>query len=400
MRLWPFLAVTLLAAPLAMARPVIADGPPPVPAERLILAADTETRWIPFTLTPHNQIAFDALIGGRPARAVLDTGVSVSVLARRWAEREGLKLASGTLALGVGGDVPLDWVTSPSVVIGGLTREGGRLGVVDLPAGVTGGSTAVDALIGRDMIDRYALDIDFAAHRFRLLPSGHLPFAGATAPLSILPRQQLYVSELRVGDARLRPVLVDTGDGAAITLSDQAWRGLTARPAATSTISYGVSGPVTTDLATLPHAALGDAPLHDVEVRVEPADGFSARIGVAGRIGLGVLQHYRVLLDPLAGRMVLAAEGSAAAPPTRSTSGLLFSIGGDRLRVVHVMRGSPAAAGGWSVGDQICSIDGKAIGRTYADGPEADWPTGTPGRVVALGMCGGGTRSLTLARFY
>ena len=37
----------------------------------------------------------------------------------------------------------------------------------------------IELLVGRDMIADYALDIDYDARRFRLLPSGRLPFARA-----------------------------------------------------------------------------------------------------------------------------------------------------------------------------------------------------------------------------
>jgi C-terminal processing protease CtpA/Prc len=64
------------------------------------------------------------------------------------------------------------------------------------------------------------------------------------------------------------------------------------------------------------------------------------------------------------------------------------------------MRGGPAAATGWKAGDQICSIDGTPVGSSYSTNPIARWSIGSPGRVVALGMCGGGIRDLTLEHFY
>ena len=79
-------------------------------------------------------------------------------------------------------------------------------------------------------------------------------------------------------------------------------------------------------LAILPAVTLGQQAIRNVEVRVEPTGGFSETIGVAGRIGSGLLQRYRVLLDPTAGRMVLSPYADADAPPLRSTSGLLVGL--------------------------------------------------------------------------
>jgi hypothetical protein len=135
-------------------------------------------------------------------------------------------------------------------------------------------------------------------------------------------------------------------------------------------------------------------------LRVEPAGGVSDGIGVAGRIGSGFLQRYRVLLDPAAGRMVLQPGPTADRSPLRSTSGLLVRVETDRLRVLHVMRGSPAAETGWRDDDQICAVDGSPIAAAYTGSHVAAWSIGEPGRIVALRLCDGSVRSLTLKHFY
>src|SRR3569623_603160 len=395
-RLLPLLA--LLPAPLGAA---MAPAMPPAMPDRTTLAPDAEAQWVSFVLTPGNLIAFTMTIDGRSASAILDSGFSQSVISRRWAQAAGLRIGDGGRGIGVGGSVAMGETNGRTLVIGGMTKTGGRLGVLDLPASATGGSGQVDAVIGSDLLHPYALDIDFAARRFRLLPSGRLPFAGQTAPLSLSGRDQLYISEMRVGDTRLRPMIVDTGDGATITVSTDAWRTIDgARPATTTTVSYSVAGPVQSDLAVLPQVAVGDATLPQAETLIESGGGFSTRMGAAGRIGIGFLQRFRVLLDPRAGRMVMAATPDTDRPALRSTSGLLLATGADRLRVLHVMRGSPAAAAGWKPGDEICSVDGTAISAAYAVEPIASWPAAAPGRVVRLGMCGGGVRALTLESFY
>jgi hypothetical protein len=297
--------------------------------------------------------------------------------------------------------VPLAWAATRKIVIGGVTRTGGRVAVVDVPARATGESTPVDVLVGRDLLGRYALDIDYAHHRFRLLPSGRLPFRGLTAPLAISPDRRVYESEVVLGGNRVRPMIVDTGDGSTVTFSAAAWKaaGVTP-PASTTALAYGLGGPVVTDLAVLPRLGVGALTARDVEVRIERAGGFLEDVGAAGRIGTGFLQRYRVLLDPAAGRMVLAPGDDAAAPPVKSTSGLLVRAEGARLDVLHVMRGSPAAEAGWRGGEAICTVDGAPIPPDYRHSAMSGWTVGAPGRTVSLGLCNGSTRTLTLASFY
>lgn len=384
---------------------LIGAAPPPWAGEpaagAAMLVPDAEARWVPFTLTPGNQIRFEMELDGRPVSAILDTGVSYSVLGRGSAAFDAARVRSGGSAAAIGGSVAIGWMATRRLALGGLVRTGGEVAVADLPALATGGAAPIDMLVGRDLTGGHALDIDYGARRFRLLASGRLPFRGQSAPLTISAERRVYESAVTLGARRLSPMIVDTGDGAALTVTQAGWRASGVAAATTSAVAYGLGGLVTNDLAVVPAATLGQVTADAVEVRIEGAAGFSQAVGVAGRIGSGFLQNYRVLLDPGAGRMVLSRRDDAVAAPARSTSGLLVVPARDRLRVVHVMRGSPAASTGWTAGEQICAVDGKAVGPGYAASPIAAWSAGQPGRTVSLTPCGGGAaRRLTLSRFY
>jgi hypothetical protein len=369
------------------------------PEPSVTLSADSEGRWVPFELTPGNQIRFTAEVDGKPVAAILDTGVSHSLLSRAVADPA--RVRAGGQGEAVGGTVALGWVATARVAFGGLTRGGGGLSVAALPGTATGGGERIEMLVGRDLLEDVALDIDFAARRFRLLRSGRLPFAGDVAPLSVSGARQVYESELMLDGRRIAPVIVDTGDGAAVTLADAVWRAaLPAGLPTTDALAFGLAGPVVSALAIAPALELGQLAVRDVEVRIEPAGGFADRTGTAGRIGTGLLGHYRVLLDPGAGRMVLSAQAGAGRPPLRSTSGLLLAVRPDRLEVLHVMRGGPAAAVGWRAGDLICSVDGIAIDAGYAGSALAGWSVAAVGRAVGLGLCDGTQRTLVLRHFY
>lgn len=401
-------AMAPAAAPLTP--PPAPSAPDPLPPPSAIAALpvalslddDHENRWVPFTLTPGNQILFTALLNGQAVTAILDTGVSVSVLAHAAADRARFPVKAGGHASAIGGTVDIGTTPLTSLAFGAVQRRGGNITVTALPAIATGSAQAVDMLIGHDLLDSYALDIDFDQKRFRLLPSGRLPFQGESAPLSISRRLGVYVSSATIGGERLQPMIVDSGDGASITVSQASWQAT--RPApdtrTTTAIAFGLGGPIISDLAVMPSLGLGQLTARDVEVRIEPSGGFSQSVGVAGRIGTGLLQRYRVLLDPRAGRMVFGPASQSNAATMRSTSGVLVQVESDRLRVIHVMRGGPAAAAGWQVGDVICAIDGQPIPSGYARSPLAHWSVDTPGKTVTLGMCDGSRRRLTLRHFY
>lgn len=378
----------LLSLMLAAGAPGAGDPP----ADGITLSPDSEARWIAFDLTPSNQIRFEAVLNGRPVRAVLDTGLTNTLATTEFATRARLAAGRTQPALAIGGGVQVAWAPGGTLVIGGLTRRGGRIAIPDAPGQARFGA---DLLIGSDVLSCCALDIDYAVRRFRILPSGRMPFTGHTAPLALQRGSEVPVTEIRLGGARLRPMIVDTGDGASVTLSRTAWASANYRGATlTTTLGWGIGGALISEAAVLNGFSFAGAPLPETELRIEGEGGYSAAAGAAGRIGTGLLLGYRVLLDPRAGRMILQPN-PAATPVLRSTSGLLLGAEGTHLRVLHVMRGSPAAEGGWREGETICSEGGAPV---Y--GRPIEWSAGAPGRVVTLTLCDGTERQLTLRRFY
>jgi hypothetical protein len=405
MRILRLAALFLIATSPALAqkaprgRPLVAPAAlSPLPT----LSADSENRWVPFELTPGNQMAFRMTVNGRPATAILDTGVNFTLASTAFAAALGLKPTATGKATAIGGALAISWAPVESLAFGGLSRAGGRMGVADLAALATGTAKPIEMVVGADLLAAHALDIDFDGRRFRMLPSGRMPFRGTSVPLSTQSQSGVFLIDMTVGAARLRPLMLDSGDGAVLTLSREAWE-TTRLPeiGMTSAYAVGLAGPVETDLAILPAVKIGALTARNIEVRVEASRGYSTLTGTAGRVGTGLLQRYRVLLDPTARRMILSPGKTADAMPLKSTSGLLLSHEGKALRVVHVMKNSPAAAAGWAAGERICAVDGAKLGEDYRSSKVGMWPADTPGRVVRLGLCDGGPeRSLTLAAFY
>jgi hypothetical protein len=383
-----FLAGLLLSL---LAMPAFAQQP--VPAPVFTLASDTEARWVPFELTPRDQIRFTLELDGRPVTAMLDTAVSVTTISRAYAHRMKLRARGERSAAAIGGAVEIEWADAASITLGGLRRTGGKVAVLDLVQAATGGEP-VEILAGIDLVGGYALDLDYPGRRFRLLQSGRMPFSGASAPLRAGTGLSFYLTEMELHGVRVRPLVIDTGDGGTITVSGDAWRPHGAlAPLVTTTMSHGLAGPVVTDLTILPELTLGALTARHVAMNVERPGGYSSRTGVAGRIGSGFLKRYHVLLDPGAGHMILSPGPEADMPSVRSTSGLLVEAQGAALVVLHVMKGGPGEAAGWRAGERICSVDG-------ASPPASDWPAGEAGRTVTLGLCDGSERRLTLAAFY
>ncbi|WP_404336780.1 aspartyl protease family protein [Sphingomonas sp. MMS12-HWE2-04] len=390
----------LLLLPLALSSATPAGPPQKTVAQKseTVLTPDTEARWVPFEVTAGNQLRFAAQVDGVPARGVLDTGLSDTIVTARFARTLALKSVHREQATAIGGSVTLDWAALKSLSFGGLQRRGGRVGI----AGAGGEARfEADIFIGADVLGCCALEIDYDARRFRLLRSGRMPLTGTTAPLSRARPSGVFLSEVTLGGRRLRPVILDTGDGSSVTLTRSAWGSTGARGVAvTTTLGWGVGGALVSDVAIVPGLGLAGVAPPETEVRIEDDKGYSARVGAAGRIGNGLLGRFHVLLDPSAGRLVVSPGTARDAAPPRSTSGLLLGAAADQLRVLHVMRGSPAALAGWREGETICAVDGVAVPQLVARGDAIGWGARAPGMIVRLTLCDGRERSLTLRRFY
>src|SRR3546814_7765043 len=61
-------------------------------------------------------------VDGHPATAILDTGVSYSVMSRRYAAATGERIVEHGTADAIGGAVPLAWAATRKLVLGGVTR--------------------------------------------------------------------------------------------------------------------------------------------------------------------------------------------------------------------------------------------------------------------------------------
>lgn len=361
------------------------------------LAPDAESRWVPFELTAGNQLRFAIQVNGRPAFAILDSGVTDSFVTAAFADRIGLKARAREQATAIGGSVEIGWARGGTIVFGGLTRTGSRIGISGAEGLFPFGA---DMFVGADVLSCCALDIDYDARRFRLLPSGRMPFTGTTVPLS-RASTGLFRSEVTVAGHRLRPAVVDTGDGSSLTISRANWvaAGL-GNARLTTTLGWGMGGVSIADTAVVSPVAFGELAIPESEIRIEDPGGFLTISSSAGRIGSGLLMRFRVLIDPGAGRMVLRPGKQIDTPVIRSTSGLLMHPEPTQLRVIHVMRNSPAASAGWRDGETICDVDGVAVADLTRLGGAINWGAGKPGTTVRLTLCDGTRRSLTLRRFY
>jgi predicted aspartyl protease len=399
-RLAALLAATAASAGLAQ------TAPAPVAPEVNRFDPDLAQRWIAFDAARGNPMVIPVTVNGRPEQALLDTGSQLPVVVDRG---EAAAMGQSPQALGavsgVAGMATTEAIALNSFDISGLHHEGGQLALADLSAmAAAAPRTPITAIVGLPVLRGFALQIDFDNGRMQLLAGGGTGAAERPGAAVRLSADGHLLTSITVNGAVLDPVEIDTGSNDILNLSRDAWAAVPGKPTRASdmaAVALGGNGLVLNTVARLPELMIGGRALHDIEVQVEPADGYLARHGLKGRIGVELLRQFNVLLDPTGGRLALSERRTPAEPVRPQTVGIQGVYTAEGLQIVHVMAGSPAAAAGFHDGDRVCAIDGARPDASWnAQRGRSAWATAAPGTAMVMTPCGGQPRTIRAATFY
>ena len=160
----------------------------------------------------------------------------------------------------------------------------------------------------------------------------------------------------------------------------------------------GVDGINIATTTSLTSVGFGSNRLVDVPCEVFP-NWYSPT--VLANLGLPFLSRFRLAIDFSGDRAwIVPAGDSLARPFQREMSGLGISVKPDRLLVVHVSLGSPAALQNWVAGEIIIAVNGVPVSPDYSNSPRSRWRYGPEGQTVELTLLGGAKRKVKLGRYY
>lgn len=365
-------------------------------APRFTTLPGKDPAWVAAEPSGHVQLVLPVALDGRTVHAVIDTGAPFTVIDRDYAEGRGY-LASFARGDIVGGQpTALSTVGIGKLTFAGVERTGGRLRVANLGGFRTMGFD-VPLILGNDFLSCCAVQLDFEHGRARLLRSGARPVAGREVQIGYSPDKAYYFASVGLDDGHaVDRMLVDTGGGGGLVLSEASWTAAGMAPPPTSVRILTISGPRVLGRAQLQRLTIGGAAVEGVSTTIQPGDtGLLGAARANGVIGAAVLQRFHVVIDIGAGRMTLAPRDKAVGPDAKNTSGLQIAPDGEQALVFHVQRNSPAERAGMKTGDMICTLDGRPVSEA-----SKGWAIGAAGAMLQLGLCDGRTVPLTLAEFY
>lgn len=345
-------------------------------------------------------IVAEVELNGHKLPALFDTGAEISVVDSPIAKEIGLK-AGGSYGIDAmnGKQAPAQKASIDHLVIGGFIRKGGIVAVADLSAVRQAARQPFAMVLGADVLSQVALIVDRDSLSLVVIPNNaKANGANWTAPLHVQQPGNRIMTNLSV-DGHPMTVRLDTGAPDELILRDVRWAEIVPSTARVTTLAgTDAAGPTVVSLVRLNDVKIGDRSVGDaIATRVTSASSTGQSDGI---LGLGILSHYNLFLNPQMGVMVLT-EPKKSAPPRRETMIGIQGLPTDEgLVIAHVMAHSPAEAAGFKVGDRICTIDGETVRANWIGTPKNDWMTGPEGKTVVLARCGGGSVRLTLRRFY
>lgn len=185
---------------------------------------DVATPWLSFR-APAVTPTVDAVVGGLPTVALIDSGAQFSVLdaalhARLAAEgRERLSFPLPLLAYGVGGRPQVGRGAVIDVELEGLALPSLRAAILDLgPIADRRRGLGAQLILGQDALETMVLDVETAARRSRLSAPGALALRADARPLPARREGGALRLDVTV-EGRGVEALVDTGASSLLALS-------------------------------------------------------------------------------------------------------------------------------------------------------------------------------------
>ena len=350
-------------------------------------------------LDASQHLRVDAVVNGAAISAILDSGVSRSVIDRDLARSLGFRTRPGFRGASFTGDVEGELVDDLEIRVGALTVGGICGAVLDLSRFATIGDPPVCLLLGREIFETAHVEMD--------LPAGEVEIFPHAAPEPKVGRVLLPLRRNSRG-GRHFPVSInggpavdasfDLGCSAPLLMSsDYAARSnvLDGRAVSTSA-GLGAEGLVISRLASLRRLALGPVSLEDVPVEIPKAWNRES----CAVVGLPVFSRFKIVTDYRNDRIALSPDPKAIlAPFPKDRSG----IGARRLKngfeIVHVALESPAMSAGLRDGDEIVAIDDEEINDDFFKHNESIG-TRPAGTTLRLRLSDGRTTTLILGEYY
>ncbi len=306
-----------------------------------------------------------AQIDGKAVQLVLDTGADFNMLTPETAARLGLKLSESTVpATGGSGDrVQAKWTHIDSLAVGEAQLAGAIAFVVPVPP-----EFRYDGVLGTNFFKAFMPRFDYARSELVLYsPESFVPPSGAEPIAITLANDRKVLVEATVAGIKGWHS-IDTGKQGALAIFRPSVErfGLrqTLGPGVRMITGVSVGGHTYGDVVRVPQLQIGAHRLDNVLTELSLSNtALYGSDGWMGNIGAEVWRRFAVTIDYRGLKLYLEPNDRLREAFRGPRTGIAFSLGASGVEIIEVLRDSPAAAVGASVGDIVVSCNDRAVTR-------------------------------------
>jgi hypothetical protein len=360
---------------------------------------------IPFKFID-SHLYIPVVLNGAERLWILDTGASVSVVDKAFADAIGLRAEGDIKGVGAGSTVDVGFATLPPFEVKGIRFGAQTVAVIDLSGIIRRLGVDVVGILGFDFLSRFVTRVDYARERVSFYDPDLFDYKGTGHVVDVHVKEGVFEVPAVLDGSHTGTWLFDIGAGMTSLDGRYALREGYAKQPGLVRMARGAGSEYQIKVVKADSLRLGGFTVYRPEVNF--GYGGTDTVFTADKIGgLGntLFRHFVVYVDYSRERVILeeGAKFNQAWPEDKSGLGVGWTVGRDGVEVVNVSPGTPAEAAGFENGDIIRSVGGtavEALNGVLAVRDLLKGPAGTVYEVVTERAGRATTLTLTLADLY
>jgi outer membrane lipoprotein-sorting protein len=338
-------------------------APTAIPGSGWELPADVDFVVVPFELW-RNHIYISVWVNGKgPFRFIFDSGAGGTAINRKLVSEMGLAHLGTSEARGVGGADSSEVYRIDSLEVVGIRLMGLPGSTIDFAQLESVAETHIDGIIGYDLLNRFAISVDYTNHCLVIYRPGIEPQATWGEPCRLTIDLRLPYVDATVEDTIAARFRLDTGSASTIdfhtpfVLAHNLLKDTSAHRPVTST---GIGGTIEGNVGLSPAINICGSRIDSLLVNFSSTPtGLFAGSNTAGNIGAGVMKAFTVTFDYSREAVYLKKTENSQSPVSfRNMVGIELGKEHGKIVVRRVIAGR-AADGFLTPGDVIVEIDGR-----------------------------------------
>ena len=322
---------------------------------------------VPFRFI-ENHIFVPVTINCRESLWILDSGASVSVIDRGYAEELGLPLSGEILAEGATNTVELAFTTLPPLGVGGIEFEEQQVAALDF-VGLFQRLSDLEVLgiLGYDFLSRFVTKVDYANEVLTFYDPEAFEYTGDGTVLDAPLVDNLFRAEATVDGVYTGRWMLDLGAGGMFFQTPYAIAHELGRSDGVLGVVHGAGGRSLRRRSRYETIEFGGYTVEKPEISRADYDldarGDLVEGQIAGNLGNTLFRHFVLYLDYGRQQVVVEKGKDFGKDFPTDMSGLSLWRPEAVCEVLYASPGTPADEAGFREGDVVVSIDGIGVER-------------------------------------